>query len=39
VSGGNPNADNLLVFVHGFPEFWYAWRHQLQHFLQRPNYL
>src|SRR5438093_10660188 len=19
----------LLVFVHGFPEFWYAWRNQL----------
>uniref|UniRef100_A0A1I7Z3Q8 AB hydrolase-1 domain-containing protein n=1 Tax=Steinernema glaseri TaxID=37863 RepID=A0A1I7Z3Q8_9BILA len=22
----------LMVFVHGFPEFWYSWRHQLRHF-------
>jgi pimeloyl-ACP methyl ester carboxylesterase len=22
----------LIVFVHGFPEFWYAWRAQLAHF-------
>jgi pimeloyl-ACP methyl ester carboxylesterase len=22
----------LLMFVHGFPEFWYAWRHQLADF-------
>jgi len=22
----------LLVFVHGFPEFWFAWRHQLKYF-------
>ena len=21
-----------LVFLHGFPEFWYAWRNQLRHF-------
>lgn len=24
--------DNLLLFVHGFPEFWYEWRHQLEAF-------
>ena len=24
----------LMVFVHGFPEFWLAWRHQLRHFKQ-----
>jgi pimeloyl-ACP methyl ester carboxylesterase len=24
-------AGPLVVFVHGFPDFWYSWRHQLQH--------
>ena len=24
----------LLLFVHGFPEFWYAWQAQLQEFAQ-----
>ena len=22
----------LIVFVHGFPEFWYEWKHQLAEF-------
>lgn len=22
----------LMLFVHGFPEFWYAWKHQLDEF-------
>ena len=22
----------LMVMVHGFPEFWFSWRHQLEHF-------
>lgn len=22
----------VMLFVHGFPEFWYTWRHQLRHF-------
>src|SRR4051794_1668758 len=22
----------LILFVHGFPEFWYEWRHQLESF-------
>ncbi|HKR60119.1 MAG TPA: alpha/beta hydrolase, partial [Pyrinomonadaceae bacterium] len=21
---------NLVIFLHGFPEFWYSWRHQLK---------
>jgi len=27
-ASGNSDAQ-LLLFLHGFPEFWYAWRHQL----------
>jgi epoxide hydrolase 4 len=23
---------NVMLFVHGFPEFWYSWRHQLKEF-------
>lgn len=22
----------LMLFVHGFPEFWFSWRHQMKHF-------
>ncbi len=25
----------LLLFLHGFPEFWYSWRHQLDYFADR----
>src|SRR3989304_5395124 len=25
-------AGPLIVFVHGFPEFWYMWRRQLEEF-------
>lgn len=28
---GNPK-NPLVVFVHGFPEFWYSWRHQIKEF-------
>lgn len=24
-----PDNGHLLLFLHGFPEFWHAWRHQL----------
>ncbi|KAG8254841.1 Epoxide hydrolase 4 [Homalodisca vitripennis] len=41
ISGDGPklhyveNGDNtkpLMLLVHGFPEFWYSWRHQLREF-------
>ena len=25
-------AGKLILFLHGFPEFWYAWKNQLAHF-------
>lgn len=28
-TAGDP-ANPMLLFLHGFPEFWYAWRHQLE---------
>jgi pimeloyl-ACP methyl ester carboxylesterase len=31
VAGAGP----LMVFVHGWPELWYSWRHQLAHFAAR----
>ena len=30
VEGSGP----LIVCVHGWPELWYSWRHQLQYFSQ-----
>ncbi|HJZ81810.1 MAG TPA: alpha/beta fold hydrolase, partial [Pyrinomonadaceae bacterium] len=24
-----PNNDELVILLHGFPEFWYSWRHQM----------
>jgi pimeloyl-ACP methyl ester carboxylesterase len=27
-----PDTARLIVFLHGFPEFWYAWRRQLEEF-------
>jgi pimeloyl-ACP methyl ester carboxylesterase len=27
-----PESGPLLIFLHGFPEFWYGWRHQIAHF-------
>ena len=25
----------LMVFLHGFPEFWFCWRHQIEYFSQQ----
>jgi pimeloyl-ACP methyl ester carboxylesterase len=27
-----------MVFVHGFPECWYAWRYQMKHFSKDYRY-
>ncbi|BFY97646.1 hypothetical protein BsWGS_00686 [Bradybaena similaris] len=27
-----PEDKPLMLFVHGFPEFWYSWRHQIREF-------
>ncbi|XP_014253659.1 epoxide hydrolase 4-like [Cimex lectularius] len=24
----------LMIFIHGFPDFWYSWRHQIKQFAQ-----
>jgi epoxide hydrolase 4 len=32
VTGCGPIDAPVLLFVHGFPEFWWAWREQLVHF-------
>ncbi|CAH0721525.1 unnamed protein product, partial [Brenthis ino] len=31
VESGDPSKP-LMLFIHGFPEFWYAWRHQIVEF-------
>ncbi len=32
VTGGKSNGHRkpLMLFVHGFPELWYSWRHQMK---------
>jgi len=32
VTAGQPEQRPLVVFLHGFPEFWYAWKDQLTTF-------
>lgn len=32
------NGKKLIMFVHGFPEFWYAYKHQLQEFSKSGEY-
>ena len=29
---GDPDADETLLFVHGFPNFWYVWHNQMEAF-------
>jgi pimeloyl-ACP methyl ester carboxylesterase len=31
VESGRPDGP-LMLLVHGFPQFWYSWRHQIRHF-------
>lgn len=31
VESGDPNKA-LMIFLHGFPEFWYSWRYQIAEF-------
>lgn len=31
VESGDPGKP-LLLFVHGWPQFWFAWRYQIEHF-------
>jgi pimeloyl-ACP methyl ester carboxylesterase len=28
-----PENDKPIIFLHGFPEFWFAWRNQIDHFV------
>ncbi|PAV85630.1 hypothetical protein WR25_08244 [Diploscapter pachys] len=30
-----PKDGPLMLFIHGFPEFWYSWRFQLKHFADK----
>jgi len=31
VEAGDPDKP-VMLFIHGFPEFWFSWRHQIKHF-------
>jgi len=35
VMEAGPEKDPMIMFLHGFPEFWYAWRKQIEYFTQR----
>jgi pimeloyl-ACP methyl ester carboxylesterase len=30
-AASGPEDAHLVLFLHGYPEFWYLWRHQLEH--------
>ncbi|KAL3084611.1 hypothetical protein niasHS_009127 [Heterodera schachtii] len=32
VEGGAHESKPVMLFLHGFPEFWYSWRFQMRHF-------
>jgi len=34
VEAGEPNKP-LMLMVHGFPQFWYSWKHQILHFKEK----
>lgn len=34
VAEAGKSDGELIIFLHGFPEFWYAWRYQIDHFVQ-----
>ena len=33
--GGRSRRRTMIMFLHGFPEFWYAWRKQISYFADR----
>ncbi len=35
VMEAGPKDGPMIMFLHGFPEFWYAWRKQIEYFAQR----
>ncbi|KAI8058417.1 Alpha/Beta hydrolase protein [Syncephalis plumigaleata] len=37
VESGNPNG-KLILLLHGFPQCWYTWRHQLEEFGNTDDY-
>ncbi len=34
VAQAGPIAGPLVILLHGFPEFWYSWRHQIGYFAE-----
>lgn len=39
VMEAGPADGPMLLFLHGFPEFWYAWRKQLSYFAKKVIWL
>ncbi len=35
VMESGPKDGPLVMFLHGFPEFWYAWRKQIGYFVDK----